>query len=73
MDGEAFEFPTGSRFLGPLLCDRRVLTSSDILQSGMDLGPSSSADNQPRAFLCALLESGYFYPCDAQVQVVESI
>lgn len=73
VDGEAFEFPTGSRFLGPLLCDRRVLTSSDILQSGMDLGPSSSADNQPRAFLCALLESGYFYPCDAQVQVVESI
>jgi hypothetical protein len=65
VDGEAFEFPTGARFLGPLLCDSRVLTSAAILQSGMDLGPSTSAENQPRAFFCALLEAGYFYPCVA--------
>jgi hypothetical protein len=64
VDGEAFEFPLESQFLGPLLCDRRVLTSNDFQAVGLDLIDSGDK-NVARAFLSVLVEAGYFYPCDA--------
>lgn len=66
VDGEAYEFPAGSTFLGPLLCDRRVLTLDTIQQSGLDLGLLDSG-NRPRAFLSAFIEAGYLYPCDIDI------
>lgn len=64
VDGEAFEFPVESQFLGPLLCDRRVLTNNDFQLVGLDL-IDSGVKNVARAFLSVLVEAGYFYPCDA--------
>lgn len=66
VDGEAFEFPLGSGFLGPLLCDKREVTLSALQKSGLDLSLKTE-DNQAREFLSALIESGYFYPCNTKV------
>ena len=64
VDGEAFEFPVGSQFLGPLLCDCRVLSNDDFEVAGLDL-VDDGIHNVARTFLSVLVEAGYFYPCDA--------
>ena len=64
VDGEAYEFPLGAGVLGPLLCDRRQVTKDAIVDSGIDLTGDSEADTPSRRFLSALIEAGYFYPCD---------
>ena len=65
VDGEAYAFPLGGEGLGPLLCDRRVLTKSAVEGCGIDLSSGGASDGNPsRMFLEALIEGGYFYPCD---------
>ena len=63
VDGEAFQFPVKSQSLGPLLCDRRVLSNNDFEVVGIDLMDYGD-HNVARAFVSVLVEAGYFYPCD---------
>lgn len=63
VDGEAFQFPAQCQFLGPLLCDRRVISKNDFQVVGLDLMDYGD-HNVARAFVSVLVEAGYFYPCD---------
>ena len=64
IDGEAFEFPSGMGCLGPLLCDRRVITKAEIEACGITLSGGVSVRTPQRMFLSTVIEAGYFYPCD---------
>ena len=68
IDGEAYEFPSGMGCLGPLLCDRRVITKAEIETCGIDLSRAreDSVLSPQRMFLSAIIEAGYFYPCDLE-------
>lgn len=63
VDGAAYPFPnSASSFLGPLLCDDRVVTLdliSRICPSDFDI---TVVNSNAAKFVHAFIEAGYFYP-----------